>query len=58
MKFASSALLVAVTLGTFGLFGCGKSDPNANLPPERMAPAPEKLGDNPEYAKQFGKKGK
>ena len=35
--------------------GCGgTTDPAAGIKPEEMAPAPENLGDNPEYAKQFG----
>ena len=35
--------------------GCGgSSDPAAGLKPEQLAPAADKLGDNPEYAKQFG----
>jgi len=35
--------------------GCGgETDPSAGIAPEKMAPAPENLGDNPDYAKQFG----
>ena len=44
-----SCLVLAV-----GLVGCGESsNPNADVPPEKMAPAPENLGDNPEYAEQM-----
>lgn len=38
-----------------GVVGCGETaDPAAGIAPEKMAPPAEKLGDNPEYAKQFG----
>jgi hypothetical protein len=38
-----------------GVVGCGgTTDPAAGIEPEKMAPAAEKLGDNPDYAKQFG----
>jgi len=35
--------------------GCGEAaDPAAGIPAEKLAPAAENLGDNPDYAKQFG----
>jgi hypothetical protein len=35
--------------------GCGgTTDPAAGIEPEKMAPAAEDLGNDPEYAKQFG----
>ncbi len=35
--------------------GCGgTSDPAAGIEPAKMAPAAEDLGNDPEYAKQFG----
>jgi predicted small lipoprotein YifL len=34
--------------------GCGQSDPTANLPPEKKAPDPMQLGNDPAYAEQFG----
>lgn len=44
-------LVLAVALGTVG---CSQADPLANVPPEKKAPDPLKLGDDPEYAKQMG----
>ncbi len=49
------SLLLAVALGAVG---CGQTDPTANLPPEKKAPDPLQLGNDPEYAKQFGGGGK
>ena len=38
-----------------GVVGCGgTTDPAAGIEPAKIAPPAEKLGDNPEYAKQFG----
>ena len=38
-----------------GVVGCGgTTDPAAGIEPEKMAPAAEKLCEDPEYAKQFG----
>ena len=35
--------------------GCGgATDPAAGIPPEKVAAPAENLGDNPDYAKQFG----
>lgn len=34
--------------------GCGPTDPTANLPPEKKAPDPLQLGNDPEYSKKFG----
>lgn len=56
VKVATTFSFIALACVSLGLCGCGKSDPNANIPPERIAPAPENLGSDPEYAKQFGKK--
>ena len=48
-----SLLFVCLFAVTF--VGCGgKSDPNANVTPDQIAPDPEKLGEDPEYAKQMG----
>jgi hypothetical protein len=52
------ACLVVFSLFALTILGCGKSNPNAGVPPEKMAPAPDQLGNDPEYAKQFGGKGK
>jgi hypothetical protein len=38
-----------------GAVGCGgTTDPAEGIEPAKMAPAAEKLGEDPEYAKQFG----
>jgi predicted small lipoprotein YifL len=47
--------LVLSTL-CLGLAGCGPHNPNANVPKEKIAPAPQDLGNDPEYVKQFGGK--
>lgn len=52
-KFAIYCLLLS-SAATF-VAGCGgETDPSAGIPPEKIAPSPENLGDNSEYAKQFG----
>lgn len=48
-------LLLAFALSAAG---CTPADPTANLPPEKKAPDPLQLGNDPEYAKQFGGGGK
>lgn len=56
MKPLGFAVLSAFVLA---IAGCGgSSDPNAGIPPEKRAPNPMELGNDPEYAKQFGGKGK
>lgn len=37
-----------------GAIGCGQADPAANVPPEKRAPDPMQLGNDPEYVKQMG----
>jgi hypothetical protein len=55
MRLVKFALQFSFLSCVFGFFaGCSETDPNANVPPEKMAPDPEKLGEDPEYAKQFG----
>ena len=44
-------ILAAFALGASG---CGPTDPTANLPPEKKAPDPMQLGNDPEYSKKFG----
>ncbi len=56
MKVLSTLCLLLAAVISLGVVGCGKSNPNANVPPEKVAPAPEELGSDPEYAKQFGGK--
>ncbi|MBX3449567.1 MAG: hypothetical protein KF777_08420 [Planctomycetaceae bacterium] len=56
MKVLSTLCLLLAAVISLGMVGCGKSNPNANVPPEKVAPAPEELGSDPEYAKQFGGK--
>ena len=57
MKIAIHCLVLSSAV-TF-VAGCGsETDPSAGIAPENIAPAPENLGDNPEYAKQFGGKKK
>jgi hypothetical protein len=56
VKVLSTLCLLLATVTSLGMVGCGKSNPNANVPPEKVAPAPEELGSDPEYAKQFGGK--
>lgn len=47
------SLLLSCVVTTIA--GCGGSaDPAAGIEPEKMAPAAEDLGSDPEYAKQFG----
>ncbi|MFO1003230.1 MAG: hypothetical protein U0936_23090 [Planctomycetaceae bacterium] len=53
LKTTLGSLLLACV--AMVISGCGgTTDPAAGIPPEKVAPAAEKLGDNPEYAKQFG----
>jgi hypothetical protein len=55
MRLVKSALQFLFLSCVFALVaGCGETDPNANVPPEKIAPDPTKLGEDPEYAKQFG----
>lgn len=56
MKVLSTLCLLLVAVTSLEIVGCGKSNPNANVPEEKVAPAPEQLGNDPEYAKQFGGK--
>lgn len=49
-----SATIIILSAFVFSFSGCGKVNPNANVPKEKMAPAPQDLGNNPDYAKQFG----
>ena len=37
-----------------GAIGCGQTDPAAKGPPEKRAPDPMQLGNDPEYVKQMG----
>lgn len=53
-----STCILVFSVFVLSVIGCGKSDPNANIPPEKRAPDPLELGNDPEYAKQFGGKGK
>lgn len=46
--------IVVLSAFVLSMSGCGKSNPNVNVPKEQMAPDPKDLGDNPEYVKQFG----
>ena len=53
MKFAIHCLVLGSAV-TF-VAGCGsETDPSAGIPPENLAPPAENLGENPDYAKQFG----
>lgn len=54
MKVLSTLCLLLAAVISLGVVGCGKSNPNADVPAEQVAPAPEELGSDPEYAKQFG----
>lgn len=56
MKVLSTLCLLLAAATSLGMVGCGKSNPNASVPVEKHAPAPEQLGSDPEYAKQFGGK--
>jgi hypothetical protein len=52
-KTAVESLLLACV--AMIVSGCGgTADPAAGIEPEKMAPAAEDLGNDPEYAKQFG----
>lgn len=53
MKCALHFLFLSCVINVVA--GCGgTTDPAAGIKPEEMAPAADKLGDNPDYAKQFG----
>ena len=56
MRLLNSALtFLFLSSVVTAVAGCGgTTDPAAGIKPEEMAPAAENLGDNPEYAKQFG----
>jgi len=56
VKVLSTLCLLLAAVISLGVVGCGKSNPNVDVPPEKVAPAPEQLGSDPEYAKQFGGK--
>lgn len=58
VSLMKSTCILVFSVFVLSVMGCGKSNPNANVPPERIAPAPEDLGNDPEYVKQFGGKGK
>lgn len=56
MRFLNCAFrfLVLGSVATV-VAGCGgETDPAAGIPPENLAPAAEDLGNDPDYAKQFG----
>ncbi len=58
VKMMTPLCIVVLSAFVLCVSGCGKSNPNANVPKEKMAPAPQDLGNDPEYAKQFGGQGK
>jgi len=56
VKILNPLRCLVLSAFVLSVVGCGKSDPNANVPKEKIAPAPQDLGKDPEYAKQFGGK--
>lgn len=56
MKSLHLLFCIAVLTSTLSIAGCGSSMPNADVPKEKLAPPATDLGNDPEYAKQFGKK--
>jgi len=53
--FKSAVCLLLVSSVITMVAGCGgETDPSTGIAPEQMAPGPENLGSDPEYAKQFG----
>ena len=54
MKITNTLCIIVLTAFAFSISGCGQSNPNANVPKEKIAPAPEDVAKNPGYAEQFG----
>lgn len=58
MKLFHAFCCLTVFVGLLTVAGCSETKLNSDIPKEKLAPKAEELGNNPDYAKQFGSKKK